>query len=345
MGLSITRLIQSINASNLDEIDGVFHEIGYNEYEGIAGIFDGVPIKCLPIYDAGSNKWYGSDNSDIDEEKMDFSVQFNPKGIVFFLEDYGDPTDALRINSFHEFLQYYKNLGAFTQDTLDVPVKFKEFPLNEVFEDVYISLNYNAEETIPVESFRFAKRSDLETILGKEKMASLLDCILNKNFEFLTEIENWSKFCEEKGLLEKLETTSAAEIPLFYYNEVLSNCDSALIETLPYAGFKLKESFSAQYFYDYLTTSSEGDELLKTLMKELLSGEIPANLTVMAPDSLVSQIRYSIELRNQKQFLKGNFDRIIPSKPAPVTDLKSRLQKRNESLGKFITGYLEDNKD
>ena len=39
------------------------------------------------------------------------------------------------------FLQYFNNLDGFTSEVLDAPVKFREFRLSEVVEDVYISVN------------------------------------------------------------------------------------------------------------------------------------------------------------------------------------------------------------
>lgn len=344
MGISLTRLKQEINATDAEKINGGFHETGFNDYELIIGHFEGTPGKCLPIYNAKEDKWYGSDDTD-SEEARDIEVQFDSTGEVVLFEDYGDPIDTLKIRNLYEFLQYFNNLDGFTNEVLNAPVKFREFPLSEVVEDVYISVNYPEDESIPKETFRFAKRSDLEAVIGKKTMSSLLACIFNDKFKFLTDIGSWSQFCEEHNLLEKLETISFSEIPVFYHNEVISNCDNRLFAAMPYAGFRLKETFSAQYFFDYLTTSSEGEKFLKTLSKKIRKGEFPADYGIVAPDSLVSQIRYSIELRDQKRLLTNTVNRFLPSDPATVTGLKSRLKKRNDSLGNFVSSYLENNKD
>ena len=344
MGISLTRLTQEINTTDYEKINGSFHEAGINDYQVIIGHFDGTPGKCLPSYYAKEDKWYGSDDTD-SEEARDIEVHFDNTGEVVLFEDYDEPVGSLKIRNLHEFLQYFNNLDGFTGEVLSAPVKFREFPLSEVVEDVYISVNYPEDESIPKETFRFAKRSDLEAVIGKKTMASLLACIFNDKFKFLTDIGSWSQFCEEHNLLEKLETISFSEVPVFYHNGVISNCDNQLMAAMPFAGFRLKETFSAQYFYDFLTTSSEGEKFLKTLSKKIPKGEFPADYGIVAPDSLVSQIRYSIELRDQKRLLTNTINRFVPSKPATVTGLKSRLKQRNDSLGSFVTSYLENNKD
>ena len=343
MGISLLRLRQAIDAIDLTDREYTFYEYWDNYSPVMTGNVNSQWSQMLPVYDPEKDRWQEGYGYDYDIPDFEFKVHFRPSGMVKFAGELDTWYDHLQFHSLYEFMQYFDSLPFFTEKKLKSPIIFKEFPIKSVIEEVYISINASEDESIPKETFRFAKLEDVEKIIGKEEMDSILGLILEKDLDVREEIDSWSAFCRWKELPNKVKTVSAAEIPVLYFNGVLSNCDDRLSDMIPYLGFKLREDFSAQYLYDFLTRSTEGSEFLNTLSYKLLARDNFSKIKIVAPNSFIAQIRYSIESRKQYLLVRNLTTSLMPQN-LPASEMKTVLIDRKGNLRKVVDKFNKPKK-
>jgi hypothetical protein len=300
------------------------------EQDFLLGHINSFGGKIPPVYDIDKDLWHSHDEDDECDDSLYLQVNISQNGLIIF--SLGDDPDIFTSyyfyshNELNDFLNFSQRA---TNDVLRLPISFKEFKFEDVFSQVYVSISTN-------DGIKFINIIDLRKHIENDVFIELINDIFSGSSDFLVKVVSWLLFCEEQKLSEIQELVSIENVPILYYYKVLTNCDPSLQIVYPYIGFGIKENFSCQYLFDYLKNSREGTQFLSSLKNIITSNQHFKKLAIFAPSNFISQVKYSIEFREQFEFYKIELTNIENHKNEAVIDLKMLYKNRLQTAKEFI---------
>ncbi len=287
--------------------------------------------KPLCSYSPDEDRWYSfeEDLEDFGNQEIEFNI--HNEGVISFnaIED----IDILGSNIFYnpsEFYDFLKIQSYASESILNKSVSFKEFKIRDVIDEIFISVSTGA-------LIYFRPLSQIKGQIDPDIFELLIKCIFEGDFSLLESEGCWNSFCEKHQLIKDKESMVPTEkIPVIINKVVFSNTSRAINSAYPYLGISVKESFSSQYFFDFLGQSKDGKVFMENLKSCILNNQSINSLSISAPNSFVHQIKYSTEFRLQYQVYKNEVISNQNHLNESIIDLKVLYKNRRENIKKFI---------
>lgn len=295
-------------------------------------------VNSLPVYNSDQDNWcsFDKDENIPDSSPLDLGVHIydNGKAEFSYLGDM-EPIQHFYLYSHCEFIDFVSVLPLLSNQALNMPVSFKNFKLNTVIADLYITIFKGNE-------IKFLKLNRFKEAISEEMFNKTISEIFENGDFIVDECEGgWEIFCRKYKLDEIDMDEKLENIPILYLWDEFTNCSTKLNSNLvgsvaPCLGFTFKKEFSCQYFFDYLGNSQNGSDFILKLKEALLSNKSINEITVVAPSNFISQIKYSIEFRLQYEDYKSELSHIENHLNKDVIDLKNLYKNRREDIKQFI---------
>jgi hypothetical protein len=302
-----------------DEIDHLFGMIEFNH------------TGCFPSYVVETNEW--SSWEDADESWGNYEIEYNYRPDGRF--DFGILGEGEDFSSFYlynpiELKQFLNLINEIPKShTLNLPPRFKEFRLDEVIKNLYVTV-------LTDEKVKLMELNILKERLSLEDYKGLLDLVFNDNWDFLVEEVggHWGEYCKSC----QLPTTDDyyGKISLLYDNAFVNITNPSIMFDKPHLAFELSPQFSTQYFFDLMYYSSDGPNFIKELYKSLVDNRSLNSIHIPAPKDMVSQIVYSSAFRLQYNNYLNTIKDPSNLRVEQIIDLKSLCINRRDNFKEYI---------
>jgi hypothetical protein len=125
-----------------------------------------------------------------------------------------------------------------------------------------------------------------------------------------------------------------------YYN--MLNVYNNIGSDYPDIVFRINNTISLMYFYDWLSKTVEGDRFIKLLYEDINNYQYILNNTfVEFPQTISGQIKNSIEMRINKESYEEKFNSLNLKKES-VKNISKNYYKRKEMIDVLYTEYLDN---
>jgi len=325
MKISITKFTEQSK-----KIEGYYFEhTVHDEVDHLHGVIEFNHEGCFPLYMKGEDKWYSYD--DEEDSWGEYEMEFNYRSDGKF--DFGILGDGEDYSSFYlynpielnQFISFVTNIPK--SHILNKPIRFKEFKLNDVINNIYITVKDNGK----------VKLCDLNVLkknMPQDEFSSFLLCLFEGDWDFLLNIGNWNSYCKDKNL--SISDDYNDKISILYNNGFINTTKPYIDFEIPHLAFEISSEFSSQYFFDLMYYSNEGLDFMKSLHKTLVENISLKSLSISGPKDLLSQILYSASFRLEYNYYLHTLSTTSNLQVEQMMDLKATCINRRENFQDYI---------
>lgn len=305
-----------------------FQLVNDDRHDVILGSIYPMESRILPTYDINKDIWLTSEDSNEIQSHEIFINILNDGTIEFLSNENSDTVTSCLLYSHNELSQYINTVSNSKSLDLNNATIFKEYKFDDFVSEMFVSVPYD-------DTMGFMKIKELRKLLGNEEFIAVINEIFLGSMDYLFEFGNWDGFCAKKNISAGSKLVGIENIPILFFVNELTNCSSEINQAFPYIGFALKNNFSCQFFFDYLKNSKEGTNFLLGLKNALILDQLK-KLSIFAPNSLLAQIKYSSEFREQYKSYKDELTNIENHKSEAMIDLKILYKNRRLNIKEFV---------
>ena len=325
MEVSITKFTEQPESIQGDSWQHTIHD----EVDHLFGLIKFNHVGCFPIYKTGEGQWKSYNNEDESWGEYEMEFNYRPDGsFTFGISGDGEDYSSFYIYNPVELKQFISFVeGVPPTPKLNATVKFKEFKASSVIKNIYVTINNNDKPVL-------CHLKDLQKTLNRSEFSSLLRCIFQKDLDFLVEIGNWSRYCEEKSI--KTTNDYYTKTSVLYNNGFIQSTSPSVDLDVPHLAFEVDPSFSSQYFFDLMYYSKEGITFIKSLYDSLLNNNPIQSILISAPKDFVSQTIYSASFRLEHNYYLKSLTDTSNFQVEQMVDLKATCINRRQNFENYI---------